>query len=166
MEKKYGALRIIATLNTLIGWIVLVVGSIAGIGVMISAQFIFGFPILMASLFFGLILIAAGELIYVIIDIEENTRQGSAKTNKEVIANASDDKNKSSISKKESINSPGLTESELSIAESSLKKLSLNGYELIGFDASKNCWKLQSTTNAGEFEVNYKQLIELSNNFK
>ena len=165
MEKKYGALRIIATLNTVIGWIILVIGSIAAVGVIFSAGFIFGFPILMASLFIGLILIAAGELIYVIIDIEENTRQGSIKSNPEITTNNLVESKKSTIAKTENINSSTLTDNEKSIAESSLKKLESNGYILVSFDSHKNNWNLRSTTNSAEFEVNYKQLIELSNNF-
>jgi hypothetical protein len=77
MEQKYGALRICATLNTLIGWIILVVGSLAAIKIISTSGFNFGFPIFIISLFIGLILIATGELIYVIIDIEENTRKSS-----------------------------------------------------------------------------------------
>ena len=165
MEKKYGALRIIATLNTVIGWIILVIGSLAAVGVIFSAGFIFGFPILMASLFIGLILIAAGELIYVIIDIVENTRQGSMKSNHEITTNSSTENKKSTIFNSEEANSSSLTENEKSIAESSLKKLSSNGYILVSFDSHKNNWSLRSTTNSAEFEVNYKQLIELSNNF-
>lgn len=165
MEKKYGALRIIATLNTVIGWIILVIGSLAAVGVIFSAGFIFGFPILMASLFIGLILIAAGELIYVIIDIEENTRQGSMKSNSEITTNNLVESKKSTITKTENTNSSALTDNEKLIVESSLKKLASNGYILIKFDSDKINWSLRSTTNSAEFEVNYKQLIELSNNF-
>ncbi len=164
MEKKYGALRIIATLNTVIGWIILVIGSLAAVGVIFSAGFIFGFPMLLASLFIGLIAIAAGELIYVIIDIEENTRQGSVKTNAEITGKISIYENKSIVETKNT-DPFELTENEKSVAESCLKKLASNGYNFIGFDSSKACWKLQSTTNLDEFEVNHKQLIELSNNF-
>jgi hypothetical protein len=165
MEKKYGALRIIATLNTVIGWIILVIGSLAAVGVIFSAGFIFGFPILMASLFIGLILIAAGELIYVIIDIEENTRLGSIKSNSEITTNNLVESKKSTITNTENTNSSALTDNEKLIVESSLKKLALNGYILIKFDSDKINWSLRSTTNSAEFEVNYKQLIELSNNF-
>ena len=77
MEQKYGALRICATLNKLIGWIILVVGSFAAITIISTSGFTFGFPILIISIFIGLILIATGELIYVIIDIEANTRKSS-----------------------------------------------------------------------------------------
>ena len=165
MEKKYGALRIIATLNTVIGWIILVIGSLAAVGVIFSAGFIFGFPILMASLFIGLILIAAGELIYVIIDIEENTRQGSMKSNHEITTNNLVESKKSTNIKTENTSLSALTDNEKLIVESSLKKLNSNGYILINFDSDKINWSLRSTTNSAEFEVNYKQLIELSNNF-
>jgi hypothetical protein len=165
MEKKYGALRIIATLNTVIGWIILVIGSLAAVGVIFSAGFIFGFPILMASLFIGLILIAAGELIYVIIDIEENTRQGSMKSNHEITTNNLVESKKSTNIKTENTSLSALTDNEKLIVESSLKKLNSNGYILINFDSDKINWTLRSTTNSAEFEVNYKQLIELSNNF-
>jgi hypothetical protein len=77
MEQKYGALRICATLNKLIGWIILVVGLLAAIKIISTSGFTFGFPILIISIFIGLILIATGELIYVIIDIEANTRKSS-----------------------------------------------------------------------------------------
>jgi hypothetical protein len=165
MEKKYGALRIYATLSIVIGWIILVIGSLASVGIIFSAGFIFGFPSLLASLFIGLILIAAGELIYVIIDIEENTRQGSIKSNSEITTNNLVNSQKSIITKTEDKNSLTLTDNEKLIVESSLKKLSSNGYILIKFDSDKINWSLRSTTNSAEFEVNYKQLIELSNNF-
>jgi hypothetical protein len=165
MEKKYGALRIIATLNTVIGWIILIIGSLAAVGVIFSAGFIFGFPILMASLFIGLILIAAGELIYVIIDIEENTRQGSIKSNSEITTNNLLESKKSTIIKTENTSLSALSDNEKLIVESSLKKLYSNGYILIKFDSDKINWTLRSTTNSAEFEVNYKQLIELTNNF-
>jgi hypothetical protein len=165
MEKKYGALRIYATLSIVIGWIILVIGSLASVGIIFSAGFIFGFPSLLASLFIGLILIAAGELIYVIIDIEENTRQGSMKSNLEITTNNLVESKKSTTIKTENASLSTLTDNEKLIAESSLKKLESNGYILVSFDSHKNNWNLRSTTNSAEFEVNYKQLIELSNNF-
>jgi hypothetical protein len=165
MEKKYGALRIIATLNTIIGWAILILGSIAAIGVIISSSFIFGFPILMASLFIGLILIAAGEIIYVIIDIEENTRQVSNKSSPKIeIGNFVNEKKSANVEIVKSTSTP-LTNSEKLTAESSLEKLLLNGYICEGFDSNEKKWKLRSTTNSADFEVNYKQLVDLANNF-
>jgi hypothetical protein len=165
MEKKYGALRIIATLNTVIGWVILVLGSMASIGIIISAGFIFGFPVLMASLFTGLILIAAGELIHVIINIEENTRQAPINANLEDRLNNLDNEKKPTQVEKESQILTTLTDIEKLTVESCLKILILNGYSCAGFIANKNKWKLRSTINSTEFEVSYKELVDLSNNF-
>ena len=72
---------------------------------------------------------------------------------------------KSTTIKTENASLSTLTDNEKLIVESSLKKLNSNGYILINFDSDKINWTLRSTTNSAEFEVNYKQLIELSNNF-
>jgi hypothetical protein len=142
--KKYDLDRIEPTFYKGVGWVFILIGLIAGIGVMMMDDFISGFTVIVLSTLCGLIYIAIVKNLY----IEEDTLQTSAK-----------------INKNENVTTYELTDSEKSIAESSLKKLSLNGYRLIGFDGGKSCWKLQSIKNSVEFEVNYNQLIELSNNF-
>jgi hypothetical protein len=88
--KKYRALRIFATIQRIIGWFIIVVGSLASIGVafmILSGSRDFGGfrgeagAILVAlggillSLWLGLLQLAFAELFYVGIDIEHNTRQ-------------------------------------------------------------------------------------------
>ena len=100
MEKRYRALRFLAGLWKIIGWIVLVVGVLSSLGGLLagvlggtSPQFLRGLglnPALfgsgiwlgVAGFFFGLILTfiqfitfyALGELFTLLIDNEENTR--------------------------------------------------------------------------------------------
>jgi hypothetical protein len=102
MERKYRALRTIATIFKVLGWVILVLGILAACGM--SAATLLGGPAMMgmggyargtdAGLVFSLviavstfiimiitvglyalILIAAAEGIQVFLDIEENTRE-------------------------------------------------------------------------------------------
>jgi hypothetical protein len=100
MEKRFRALRIIATILKIIAWIVLVVGVLAAIFVFISGVaagglanssylgnspafalgtlftgVLGGFVVLLAVLFYFLVLYAMSEAIYLGLAIEENTRE-------------------------------------------------------------------------------------------
>lgn len=97
MQKKYGVLRIIATINKIIAWIVLVLGVLGGcvslaVGVLpgLTAASSRTAPALLAgglmmglatgvgaiviSVIYFLVFYSFGELIYLLIDLEENTR--------------------------------------------------------------------------------------------
>lgn len=164
MENKYSALRLIASINIIVGWGVIIIGSIATLQAMSTAGFIIGVPILIGSLFFGLILIASAQIIQVIIDIEANTRSASINLIPDLKVNFPDN-NKSVTTRKFQASSPQLTDDEKLQVESSLKKLTLNGYACDGFDIIENKWRLRSTVNSAEFDLSYKQLIDLANNF-
>lgn len=102
MEKKFTVLRIIATMWKIVAWIALVVGVIVSVGVLLTgilggtmmrqivpvpegaswaygvAGGIVGFVvILIATIIYFLLMYALGELIYLFLAIEENTRQAS-----------------------------------------------------------------------------------------
>jgi len=106
MEKKYRALRTIATIFKVLGWVILILGILSACGT--SAAMLLGGPAMMGmggyggggdagfvySLIFGvvvfivmivtvglyaLVLIAAAEGIQVFLDIEENTREMARK---------------------------------------------------------------------------------------
>ena len=70
---KYGALRIIASVFKYLAWIILILGLIQAIFLGGSAPRII-FSIIIAILSF-LVLLAAGQLIYLFLDIEQNTRE-------------------------------------------------------------------------------------------
>ncbi len=90
--RKYAALKGVATIYRIIGWVVMVGGSLFSIALAVIAaqgteelkQFIpwaqgvgmVGIAIVgvIASVLYGLFLIAFAELCYVLMDIEENTR--------------------------------------------------------------------------------------------
>ncbi len=103
MEKKFRVLRIIGTLWKILAWIVLVGGILSSLGILAAGIFgggfmqqlgqqagqgaflfnalggIIGFVIgLISSAFYFLILYAAGEMIYLLLAIEENTRGASS----------------------------------------------------------------------------------------
>jgi hypothetical protein len=103
MERKYRALRTIATIFKIVGWIVLVVGILTacgssgmivlGGGTSLTSAFgvrgggdlglvislvvaLFAFIVTLVTVgLYALLLIAAAEGIHVFLDIEENTRQ-------------------------------------------------------------------------------------------
>jgi hypothetical protein len=97
MQKKYSVLRIIATINKVIAWIVLVLGVLGGC-VSLAAGLLPGLTatgsrtapalvmgglatglatsvgaIFLAVIYF-LVFYSFGEMIYLLIDLEENTR--------------------------------------------------------------------------------------------
>ncbi len=94
MPKRYTALRVVATIYRILGWIIVVVGIIGsiafgvlagmgveeygeelglGLGIGTTVAIIVGGVI--GSLLSGLGLLALADLFYVHIDIEENTRR-------------------------------------------------------------------------------------------
>jgi hypothetical protein len=102
VEKKFTVLRIIGTLWKIVAWIVLVVGVVASVGVLLTgilggpmmrrmvpvpegaswmygvAGGIIGFiAALVSTIVYFLLMYAVGELIYLLLAIEENTRQAS-----------------------------------------------------------------------------------------
>jgi hypothetical protein len=102
MEKKFRILRIIGTLWKVLAWIVLVGGILSALGILLAGALgsggfilrlfeqetgvvpgalgivssIFGFIVALAfTIIYFLILYAVGELIYLMLAIEENTRK-------------------------------------------------------------------------------------------
>ena len=79
MQKKYRMMRIAASIFRVLGWVVLVVGIIGsiilgadtggGAGAMIA---ILG---IIYSIIAGIVIIAAADFYYCVMDIEENTRR-------------------------------------------------------------------------------------------
>ena len=70
-EKKYGALRVVATINKILGWIIIIIG--------VSIPFFtrlgdWSFAVIGGSLLLGLLSLASGQIFYVFMDIEKNTR--------------------------------------------------------------------------------------------
>ncbi len=101
MEKKFRVLRIIGTIWKILAWIVLIIGILSSVGVLLTSVFgggmlhqfgqqyrmpqpswLFsvagGVIVFIGSLFitivYFLLLYAIGELIYLLLAIEENTR--------------------------------------------------------------------------------------------
>ncbi len=99
MEKRYKLLRLIATLWKILAWLILVVGLLGSVGVLIMAMvgsmgqtleqatgFNVGGPILgllallsgaLGSIVYFIIFYTFGEVLNVLIQIEENTRLGT-----------------------------------------------------------------------------------------
>ena len=85
MEKKYKALRTIVIIQIASGWLLMILGLIINIYLMVNTQeyrLFKQFPIqsilyIISSIIGGIFLIAVGQLIQVLIDIEENTRNFS-----------------------------------------------------------------------------------------
>jgi hypothetical protein len=77
--QRYRALRTIATVFRILAWIVLVLGVIGSIVVAVMAEGAAAAVLVLIAGLFGtaiyfLILFAAAGAIYVVIDIEQNTR--------------------------------------------------------------------------------------------
>jgi hypothetical protein len=75
MNSNYQALRLISKLNTIVGWISIAIGVIVAIIAFASGQIGPGLLSLIGATFVGLVLIASGEIIILLIDIEDNTRK-------------------------------------------------------------------------------------------
>ncbi len=97
MQKKYGVLRIIATINKIIAWIVLVLGVLGGcvslvVGLLpgltatssrtapallmggLAAGLVTSVGAIFFAVLYFLVFYSFGEMIYLLIDLEENTR--------------------------------------------------------------------------------------------
>jgi len=103
MEKKFKVLRVIGTVWKIVAWITLTIGILSSIGILLTSIFgggilsqfgqqygqmpraswvfslaggIVGFIVsLIVTIIWFLLLYAVGELIYLLLAIEENTRQ-------------------------------------------------------------------------------------------
>ena len=92
VEKRFRALRIIGTLLKVLAVLVLVLGVLAGLIVLASGAItgatvprggglapvtggvLGGVGVILAAIFYGLLLYASGDFIYLALDVEENTR--------------------------------------------------------------------------------------------
>jgi len=94
MQKKYGFLPFAAKVLRIVAWIVLVVGVIGSIVLGIGngaagglAGGIWGFIIAVAGIIFSFLawvfLLTARELLYLLMDVEENTRNTAERITKE-----------------------------------------------------------------------------------
>ena len=91
MKRKYGALRTVALIITIVAWIVLVVGVIGsivmGIGgaTLMGTVGITGAAYVAITIIIGIVgsvlaflfLLAYAQLIYLLIDVEANTRESA-----------------------------------------------------------------------------------------
>lgn len=165
MEKRYGALRTIATINISVGWVILVVGELLSLGLIGSAGFVAGSSFLIGSVLAGLLLVASGQIIYVIIDIEENTRKAIGRSHAiepeppvkkdELISEGPNDK-VWDIGK--------LSESELKdLVNKALIKLEANGYESRGYSSWHNKWKIYSKVDSADLYLDHRELIDFAN---
>ena len=89
-NEKYRGLRIIAKIAIIVAWIVLILGVIAALAAFFGindAYFrwvgFFGLPFALSSFFW---LYVAGKLVYVLTDVEANTRGGGAGASGDVVA--------------------------------------------------------------------------------
>jgi hypothetical protein len=73
MNQKYGALRIISSIMIFMGWSIMVGGGIVTF-ISFPSLGITSLLFLLGGLFFGIVIFGLAELIYVLIDIEMNTR--------------------------------------------------------------------------------------------
>ena len=84
MENKYGTLRFVAGLKIFIGWATFAIGLILGLYALVQGDNTFSkselIIITATSVIGGLILVGAGQLIYLLIDIESNTRAKQTQT--------------------------------------------------------------------------------------
>ena len=73
MNQKYGALRIISSIMIFMGWSIMVGGGIVTF-ISFPSLGLTSLLFLLGGLFFGIVIFSLAELIYVLIDIEMNTR--------------------------------------------------------------------------------------------
>ena len=73
MNQKYGALRIISSIMIFMGWSIMVGGGIVTF-ISFPSLGITSLLFLLGGLFLGIMIFGMAELIYVLIDIEMNTR--------------------------------------------------------------------------------------------
>ena len=173
MEQKYGALRILSSVNAFVGYAILIVGGISSIIVIFSSKggFLVGLPLLIACVFLGVVLIAFGELINVFIDIESNTRY-AARQNSEFSSTMNTSfeiktraKNNNDNSVNASYPSSEISKDEELISNNAISKLEKNGYAMVLFNPNSIKWTLKSNSSGESFELSLKELIDLANNF-
>lgn len=73
MDQKYGALKIISSIMIFMGWSIMVGGGVVAF-ISFPSLGIISLLFLLGGLFFGIVIFGLAELIYVLIDIEMNTR--------------------------------------------------------------------------------------------
>ena len=73
MNQKYGVLRIISSIMIFMGWSIMVGGGVVTF-ISFPSLGIISLLFLLGGLFFGIVIFGLAELIYVLIDIEMNTR--------------------------------------------------------------------------------------------
>ena len=73
MNQKYGALRIISSIMIFMGWSIMIGGGVVTF-ISFPSLGITSLLFLLGGLFFGIVIFGLAELIYVLIDIEMNTR--------------------------------------------------------------------------------------------
>jgi len=76
-SQKYPALRIVSTFLSIIGWLLIVAGAVFFFTLQSSGEAVFSFLAIIAGLILSLPLFALSNLIYVVIDIEYNTRRAA-----------------------------------------------------------------------------------------
>jgi len=164
MEKRYGALRAIASVNMAVGWVILIVGVLLSMGLIGSAGFVAGFSLLIGSIFAGLLLIASGQIIYVIIDIEENTRKAVyAPGPVELDSPVKKDKSMREDRANKSLDFNSLSDSELKdLVDKALTKLVASGYESRGYSNWHNKWKIRSKVDSADLYLDHRELIDFA----
>lgn len=164
MKKRYKALEAIALINILVGWTILIVGALLSIGLIGSAGFAAGSSLLIGSILAGLLLIASGQIIYVIIDIEENTRKAIDEPRAiEVDPRMKKGKVMGEGRAIKPRDTSNLSESELKdLVDKSLIKLEANGYESQGYNNWLNKWKIHSKSDSADLFLDHGELIDFA----
>ena len=116
--KKYEALRSISKVQVVMGWIIGGLGCIFSL--ILTKESGLGILGIIFSIFVGLILIAMGELIQLLIDIEENTRNSN--TNKVQLTNSTNAKSNKNNDLSIENNFDGVRVSISNFAKDELKK--------------------------------------------
>jgi uncharacterized membrane protein len=85
--EKYTFLRFAASVLRVVGWIVLVIGAIGSIVYGIMTGGVYGFFVAVAGIIFSFLswvfLLATREIFYLLIHVEENTRNTAERITKE-----------------------------------------------------------------------------------
>jgi uncharacterized membrane protein len=77
MEKRYGALRFIATIHKVAAGLVLVIGGFTAFGTFTRGMESYGVLAAIVAVVVAILLWAIAESILVVIDIEANTRRAA-----------------------------------------------------------------------------------------
>ena len=81
-EQKYPALRTVATIFSILGWLVIGAGGLCLYYFISSGETLYGVLAVIGGLILSLPFFAYSNLIYVLIDIEYNTRKTAQALNK------------------------------------------------------------------------------------